>query len=81
MNEYDRPAAPARGSSALSWIGLVAGVAILIVAAVWLVNLSRVSSSLPDARVEAPATATEVAGEVEVTQKGEVVDVVNGMFW
>jgi membrane-bound lytic murein transglycosylase B len=63
VNEiHDRPA-PVR---VLSWLAVAAGVALIGVAIVWLLNLSNLSRMQQDAApVSAPATAVEVSGEVE----------------
>jgi membrane-bound lytic murein transglycosylase B len=68
VNEYDHPA-PAPVSSALSWAALVAGLVVLLVAGVWLFHLNEVSTSTAE-RVEAPAVAAQVGGEVTVSGSG-----------
>lgn len=48
----------------LARAGVAVGIALILVAAVWLTNLSRVSMAQRSEPVEAPTTAIEVSGEV-----------------
>ncbi|MFG6446574.1 lytic transglycosylase domain-containing protein [Microbacterium sp. P07] len=71
MNEIDDYSAHRGGSSTLTWIGLIVGLVILTVAAVWLVNLGSLSPTADAPRVEAPAVAVEVSGEVTTGGGGQ----------
>jgi membrane-bound lytic murein transglycosylase B len=54
----------ASSTRVLARAGVAVGLALVLVAAVWLTNLSRVSMAQRSEPVEAPTTAIEVSGEV-----------------
>lgn len=54
---------PTRGAG-FTWFALIAGVVLLVVAGVWLATVSAVSTRADAPRVDSPAPAVEVSGEV-----------------